>query len=75
MDNHVTLEIPKDLLSAIRMMLWNYKRDQEIALSEFKRDPLFSDLEVVINSREKWIANLQDLIEQVEHHIADTRGE
>ena len=75
MDNHVTLEIPKDLLSAIRMMLWNYKRDQEIALSEFKRDPLFSDLEVVINSREKWIANLQDLIEQVEHHIADTKGE
>ena len=75
MDNHVTLEIPKDLLSAIRMMLWNYKRDQEIALSEFKRDPLFSDLEVVINSREKWIANLQDLIDQVEHHIADTRGE
>jgi len=75
MDNHVTLEIPKDLLSAIRMMLWNYKRDQEIALSEFKRDPLFSDLEVVINSREKWIANLQKIIEQVEHHIADTKGE
>jgi transcriptional regulator NrdR family protein len=75
MTDIVTLEVPRDLLSAIRMMLSSVKRDQEITLSEFKRDPVLSDLTMAIASREIWIANLQDLIEQVEHHIADTKGE
>ena len=75
MTDIVTLEVPRDLLSAIRMMLLSVKRDQEITLSEFKRDPVLSDLAMAIASRENWIANLQDLIEQVEHHIADTKGE
>ena len=75
MSDIVTLEVPRDLLSAIRMMLLSVKRDQEITLSEFKRDPVLSDLAMAIASRENWIANLQELIEQVEHHIADTKGE
>jgi transcriptional regulator NrdR family protein len=75
MTDIVTLEVPRDLLSAIRMMLLSVKRDQEITLSEFKRDPVLSDLAMAIASRENWIANLQELIEQVEHHIADTKGE
>ena len=75
MTDIVTLEVPRDLLSAIRMMLLSVKRDQEITLSEFKRDPVLSDLAMAIASRENWIANLQELVEQVEHHIADTKGE
>lgn len=75
MSDRVTLEVPRDLLSAIRMMLSSVKRDQEITLSEFKRDPVLSDLDMAIASRELWIANLQDIIEQVEHHMADTKGE
>ena len=75
MTDIVTLEVPRDLLSAMRMMLLSVKRDQEITLSEFKRDPVLSDLAKAIASRENWIANLQELIEQVEHHIADTKGE
>ncbi len=75
MTDIVTLEVPRDLLSAIRMMLLSVKRDQEITLSEFKRDPVLSDLAMAIANRENWIANLQELIEQVEHHIADTKGE
>ena len=75
MTDRVTLEVPRDLLSAMRMMLLSVKRDQEITLSEFKRDPVLSDLAMAIASRENWIANLQELIEQVEHHIADTKGE
>jgi transcriptional regulator NrdR family protein len=75
MSDRVTLEVPRDLLSAIRMMLRSVKRDQEITLSEFKRDPVLSDLHMAVANREIWINNLQDLIEQVEHHIADTKGE
>jgi len=75
MTDRVMLEVPRDLLSAMRMMLLSVKRDQEITLSEFKRDPVLSDLAMAIASRENWIANLQELIEQVEHHIADTKGE
>ena len=75
MTDIVTLEVPRDLLSAIRMMLLSVKRDQEITLSEFKRDPVLSDLAMAIASRENWIANLQELVEQVEHHMADTKGE
>jgi len=75
MSDRVTLEVPRELLSAIRMMLFSVKRDQEITLSEFKRDPVLSDLEMAITGRENSIANLKDLIEQVDHHMADTRGE
>jgi transcriptional regulator NrdR family protein len=75
MTDRVTLEVPRDLLSAIRMMLLSVKRDQEITLAEFKRDPVLSDLAMAIASRENWIANLQELVEQVEHHMADTKGE
>mgnify|MGYP003659189026 FL=1 len=75
MTERVTLEVPRDLLSAIRMMLLSVKRDQEITLAEFKRDPVLSDLHMAVANRENWINNLQELIEQVEHHIADTKGE
>jgi hypothetical protein len=75
MSDIVTLEVPRDLLSAIRMMLLSVKRDQEITLSEFKRDPVLSDLAVAITNRENWIASLQELLEQVDQHMADTRGE
>ena len=75
MTDRVTLEVPRDLLSAIRMMLLSVKRDQEITLSEFKRDPVLSDLHMAVAKREIWINHLQELIEQVEHHIADTKGE
>jgi len=75
MSDIVTLEVPRDLLSAIRMMLLSVKRDQEITLAEFKRDPVLSDLAIAITNREKWLANLQKIIEQVEQHIADTKGE
>ena len=75
MSDRVTLEVPRDLLSAIRMMLSSVKRDQEITLSEFKRDPVSSGLDMAIAGRENSIANLQDIIEQVEHHMADTKGE
>jgi len=57
------------------MMLSSVKRDQEITLSEFKRDPVLSGLDMAIAGRENSIANLQDIIEQVEHHMADTKGE